>query len=157
MRIKIGVLLRKSTILGVFVIISYIILFFGLFGELPVVRAGVGLLVIMDMLAFLLTIPPEYLRWRGARMVIQRFLAGSGISITGYSQLSHRTINMLLTGFLYSAVMIAMVVLLGAILPLPNMGLSILICLLSGWLIVRMQLAYELEAEGNSYFSRPAH
>ena len=68
--------------------------------------------------------------------------------------MSHKAINTLFTGFLYTVVMMAAVVLLDSIMYLQNLSLSILICLLSGMLIVRMQLAYEIEAEGGAYHSR---
>ena len=67
--------MKKSTLLGFFVIISYIVLFFGVFGELPAAQSGVVLLIILNVLAYFLTLPPEYLHWRTARKVIQCLLA----------------------------------------------------------------------------------
>ena len=145
--------MRKSTILGLFVVVSYIILFFGIFGELSTARAGTVLLIILNVLAFVLTIPPEYMQWRVARKAVKCLLAGSANCITGYPHIGHRAINTLMVGFLYTVVMMAFVVLLDAILSLPDISLSILVCLLSGMLIVRMQLAYEIEAESGAYSS----
>ncbi|MFA5930359.1 MAG: hypothetical protein WC861_05745 [Candidatus Micrarchaeia archaeon] len=147
--------MRKSTILGAFVLVSYIVLFFGLFGDLPFARAGVGLLVLLDMVAFLLTLPQEYVRLKAARNVIKYIYPDSGSRANGLSQTGHRSLNTLLTGALYSIAMAALVLMLGAILPMPNLGLSVLICLLSGMLIVRMQAAYDFEAEGRPYFQGP--
>ncbi len=146
--------MRKSTLLGFFVIISYIILFYGVFGDFATARTGVVLLIVLDVLAYLLTLPPEYMHWRTARKVIACLLAGSKDCVTDYPRASHKTINILLAAFVYTLVMIAAVVLLDAIMYLQNLSLSILICLLSGMLIVRMQLAYEIEAESGAYHSR---
>ncbi|MFA6907552.1 MAG: hypothetical protein WC263_01875 [Candidatus Micrarchaeia archaeon] len=147
--------MRKSTLLGVFVLISYAVLFFGLFGDLPVARAGVGLLVLLDMLAFAITLPQGSVRWRPARKAIQYLSLDAGGGARGYAPPGYNIINTQLSGLLYSLVMMALVLLLGAILGLPNLGLSFLICLLSGLLIVRMQLANDLETEGGAYFSAP--
>jgi len=113
------------------------------------------LLIILNVLAYIFTIPLEYMHWRTVRKVMVCLLEGSRSCITGYPHVGHKTINILLAGFLYSSVMMASVVLLDSILHLQNLNISILICLLSGMLITRMQLAYDLESEDSAYLSKP--
>jgi len=126
---------------------SYAVLFTSLFGATEVMWIGGALLIIMNIVGFVLTLPPKYLEWRTMRGAIACLFKGSDQCITGYPRLGHQSINVLLTGFLSIIVMVGLVLLTDSVLiRVPNLSFSILACLLTGMLITRMQLAHDLES-----------
>jgi hypothetical protein len=144
-------LLKKSTFIGAFILVSYFLLFIGIAWGLPIALSSSILLLVMNLIAFSYTLPPEYSQWKTIRRVIRCFFAREGNCIVGYPRMSHNSISMMVTGALSTIAMVAVVVLIDSLItPLPDLGFSILVCLLLGMLTIRMQIAAELESEDSS-------
>jgi hypothetical protein len=146
-----GVLLKKSTFIGAFILASYFLLFIGIAWGLPIALGSSILLLVMNLIAFAFTLPPEYMEWKTIRKVIRCILSREGNCIIGYQRMSHKTVNMMIMGLASTIAMVAVVVLIDALInPLPDLGFSILCCLLLGMLTIRMQIASELESENGA-------
>ena len=144
------VLLKKTHLIGAMVLASFVALFFVVFGEWQVVVASAALLIAMNLAAFFLTLPPEYMQWRAVRKVIECSVSGTENCIVGYPRRSYKNMNLLMMGGLSTVAMMAIAVLVDAtIMRLPNLGFSVLACLLIGMLIIRLEIAWEIEAEGS--------
>jgi phosphatidylserine synthase len=142
---------KKSTFIGAFILVSYFLLFIGIAWGLPIALASSILLIVMNLIAFVFTLPPEYSQRKAVYLFIRSIAAGKGSFIHDYPRMSHKTINMLIMGAASTLAMIALVLLIDALIaPLPDLEYSMLVCLLLGMLTIRMQIASELEGEDSA-------
>ncbi|MEM2137811.1 MAG: hypothetical protein QW568_01870 [Candidatus Anstonellaceae archaeon] len=151
--------MRKSTMIGLFILLSYIVLFVGIFGDDKAVLAGAFVLVVLNVLAFWLSylrpIFPSrhslslYLEEERKKMRIKKHRGKSDLSTFQEEQkMMSEMSSSVMVAFLSTVLLVGITFVVDTMLfKIPNMGFVIFSYLMITMLIMRMQWVHHAEVE----------
>jgi len=151
--------LRKSTMIGLFILLSYVVLFVGIFGDDKAVLAGAFMIVVLNVLAFWLSylrpIFPSrhslalYLEEKRKILHIKKHRGKSDLSAfqEGQKMMSEMS-SSVMVAFLSTVLLVGVTFVADTMLfKIPNMGFVIFSYLMITMLIMRMQWVHRAEVE----------
>lgn len=151
--------MRKSTMIGLFILLSYIVLFMGIFVEGKSVLAGAVILIFFNIVAFWLSylrpiFPSKhslnaYLEAEKKKTRLQKQKGASAMpAYQGEQNVASDMSSSVMVAFISTVILVGVTFVVDTlVIRIPNMGFAIFGYLMISMLIMRMQWVHRSEVE----------